>query len=218
MKRLIEFKLFESENSLKLLLDYVKKFNYNEVKLPFSENKYYSFANNMNPEIYDKEGYLKDSQYEDGFLYSDGKYCREVISPYGYLKILKYLFDYNNTFKLYDLGCGIGNVLYFAKKIGFQNPIGIESQKEFKKIHDKLNLDIIYGNLLQMNLNFLQNADIVYLYKPIYDDSLAKKLIDKLLENTKSEVIIIYCDPDDYFFDRKNIISPSTMNQYILHK
>ena len=68
-----------------------------------------------------------------------------------------------------------------------------------------------------MDLSFLKDADIIYLYKPIYDDSLANKLIDKILKKTKKGVIIIYCNPDDYFFDRE-IISPSNLNQYILIK
>ena len=99
----------------------------------------------------------------------------------------------------------------------YKNPVGVEFQSELKKFHKKLNLDVIYGDLLKIDLSFLKDADIIYLYKPIYDDSLANKLITKILRKAKKEVIIIYCNPDDYFFDR-DIISPSNLNQYILLK
>lgn len=93
----------------------------------------------------------------------------------------------------------------------------MEYQLGLQKFHKKLNLNVIYGDLLKIDLSFLKDADIIYLYRPIYDDFLAKKLINKILKNSKKEVIIIYCNPDDYFYDRK-IISPSNLNQYILLK
>lgn len=200
------------------LIDYIKKFDIQKIKLPFSRKEYESFIHNLSPDRYDEIGYFMDCDYYNGFLYhDDDEYCREVTSDYDYLKLVKYLFDYNNNFKFYDLGCGIGNVLYFVKLIGYKNPVGVELQSELKEFHEKLNLDVIYGDLLKMDLSFLKDADIIYLYKPIYDDSLANKLINKILRKTKKGVIIIYCDPDDYFFDR-DIISPSNLNQYVLIK
>jgi len=200
------------------IIDYIKSFDINKVKLPFSNKEYESFIHNLSPQTHDEEGRLIDSEYYNGFLYNSEKYCREVTSNYEYLKLVKYLFDFNNNYKFYDLGCGIGSLLYFVKKIGYKNPIGVEYQEELKDTHKKLNLDVIYGDLLKIDLSFLKDGDIIYLYKPIYDDSLANKLIDKILKNTKDDVIIIYCDPDEYFFDRENTISPSSMNQYVLLK
>ena len=198
------------------IIDYIKKFDIDKVKLPFSDGEYESFIHNLSPETHDEDGRLIDAEYYNGFLYNNEKYCREVTSNYGYLKLVKYLFDFNNNFKFYDLGCGIGSLLYFAKKIGYRNPVGVEYQKDLKEIHEKLNIDVIYGDLLKIDLSFLKDADIVYLYKPIYNDSLANKLIDKILKNTKDGVVI-YCDPDEYFYDR-DIITPSYINQSVLVK
>ena len=199
------------------IVDYIKKFDIDKVKLPFSNGEYESFIHNLSPETHDEDGRLIDAEYYNGFLYNNEKYCREVTSNYTYLKLVKYLFDFNNNYKFYDLGCGIGSLLYFAKKIGYRDPVGVEYQKDLKEIHEKLNLDVIYGDLLKIDLSFLKDADIVYLYKPIYNDSLANKLIDKILKNTKDGVIIIYCDPDEYFYDR-DIITPSHINQSVLVK
>jgi SAM-dependent methyltransferase len=210
-------RLFEDLMDNQELIDYIKKFDIKNIKLPFSNGEYESFIHNLSPETHDEDGRLIDAEYYNGFLYNNEKYCREVTSHYDYLKLVKYLFDYNNNLKFYDLGCGIGSLLYFAKKIGYRDPVGVEYQKDLKEIHEKLNLDVIYGDLLKIDLSFLKDADIVYLYKPIYNDSLANKLIDKILKNTKDGVIIIYCDPDEYFYDR-DIISPSNLNQYILLK
>lgn len=210
-------KLFEELISNDELKDYIKKFDIQKIKLPFSKNQYESFIHNLSPDRYDETGYFLDSEYCNGFLYNDEEYCREVTSNYDYLKLVKYLFEYNNNLKFYDLGCGIGTLLHFTKAIGYKNPVGVELQSELKEFHEKMNLDVIYGDLLKMDLSFLKDADIIYLYKPIYDDSLANNLIDKILKKTKEGVIIIYCNPDDYFFDR-DIISPSNLDQYILLK
>jgi SAM-dependent methyltransferase len=210
-------RLFEDLMDNQELIDYIKKFDIQKIKLPFSKKEYESFIHNLSPDRYDETGYFRDSEYYNGFLYNDEEYCKEVTSDYDYLKLVKYLFDYNNNLKFYDLGCGIGTLLYFVKVIGYKNPVGVEFQSELKEFHKKLNLDVIYGDLLKMDLSFLKDADIIYLYKPIYDDSLANKLITKILRKAKKGVIIIYCDPDDYFFDRE-IISPSNLNQYILLK
>lgn len=218
MKYLKLFEDLQSDSYKTKLIDYIKKFDIKKVNLPFSIEQYESFIHNLSPETHDEDGRLIDAEYYNGFLYNNEKYCREVTSNYSYLKLVKYLFDFNNNFKFYDLGCGIGSLLYFAKKIGYRNPVGVEYQKDLKEIHEKLNIDVIYGDLLKIDLSFLKDADIVYLYKPIYNDSLANKLIDIILKNTKDGSIIIYCDPDDYFFDRENIITPSDINQYILLK
>jgi SAM-dependent methyltransferase len=215
MKYINLFEYFKSNKSE--LINYINNFNIEKVQLPFSKKEYESFVHNLSPETHDEDGRLKDSEYYNGFLYNSEKYCREVTSNYEYLKLVKYLFDFNSNYKFYDLGCGIGSLLYFVKKIGYKNTVGVEYQEELVKIHKKLNLDVIYGDLLKMDLSFLKDADIIYLYKPIYDDSLANKLIDKILKNTKDSVVIIYCDPDEYFYDRE-IISTSNLNQYILLK
>lgn len=73
---------------------YIKKFDIQKIKLPFSKKEYESFIHNLSPDRYDETGYFRDSEYYNGFLYNDEEYCREVTSSYDYLKLVKF----------YDLG------------------------------------------------------------------------------------------------------------------
>ena len=152
------------------------------IKLPFSEDEYNRIS----------IGY-----YDSGNVYNDGKYYSEVPSYYENFKVLKYLKDTifsNIRPKLCDMGCGSGGVVSFSKKIGYES-IGIEYQKQLKKYHDELDINVIYGDFFKMDLSFLKNMNLIYLYRPIKDEKLCDKLLELIYENTKKDVIILYYHP-----------------------
>ena len=89
-----------------------------------------------------------------------------------------------------------------------------------KPIHKYLNIDVAYGDCLKIDLSILNDVDVVYLYRPIYDDALASKLIEKIYSNTKDDVIIVYTMPDDIIYedDKFDRIFISTSDIVILIK
>lgn len=197
-------KYFESILNLDIIQE-LKNFNQKQISLPFTEEYYNSLFHKLSPAAFDETGYFIDSQYEDGFLYKNGKYCREVKSPYFCFKILSHIQKIKNKkLKLCDVGCGIGTICYLSKKIGYVS-LGIEINKKIKPVHKILNIDVVYGDCLKIDLSILNDMDVIYLYRPIYDDVLASKLIDKILDNTKEDVIIVYTMPDDLTYENEKI-------------
>jgi SAM-dependent methyltransferase len=216
MKFLKYFESIANRDIIKKL----KKFNEKEISLPFSENYYTKLFHKLAPDLFDEDGYFIQSEYEDGFLYKNGKYCREVKSPYECFNILSHIqMIKNKKLKLCDIGCGIGTICYLSEKIGYKS-FGIELNKKMKPIHKSLNIDVVYGDCLKIDLSILNDVDVIYLYRPIYDDILASKLIDRIYENTKDDVIIVYTMPDDitYENDKFDRIFISTSDIVILIK
>ena len=166
----------------------------NNFNLPFSKKEYDSLANKINPKKFTKDGMYK----KDYPVYNNGLYFDMVMSGYSDFKLLDWVKKSpklkDKELKLCDLGCGLGTVMYFAKKIGY-NVIGVEYKKSLKVFHDKLKLDVIYGDFFKIDLSFLKDIDVIYMYRPISDLILAEKLLDLIYTNTKEDVIIVYYDP-----------------------
>lgn len=99
---------------------------------------------------------------------------------------------YKPGFKLLDIGCGLGNILKMGNEIGYQST-GIEINEELKKYHNDLN--VIYGDVLKMDLRFIREFDIIYLYRPIGSLDKCDDLFQKIYDNCKDSCIIIYLYP-----------------------
>lgn len=89
------------------------------------------------------------------------------------------------------MGCGLGQIVYFSKKIGL-NAIGVEYQTRLKAAHNELGINVIYGDFFNMDLSFLKQQDIVYLYRPIDNITGLNNLLKLIYENTGSNVIVIF--------------------------
>lgn len=90
-----------------------------------------------------------------------------------------------------DMGCGLGMVVLFSQKMGLK-AIGVEYQTRLKRLHKELGIDVVYGDFFSMNLDFLKEQDIVYLYQPLKTKYSSLKLVDLISEKTKSDVVILY--------------------------
>jgi hypothetical protein len=118
---------------------------------------------------------------------------REVASDYDKLEAIKAVADYLNkkTINFCDMGCGLGQMVYFCKKMNL-NSIGVEYQTRLKPAHDELKIEVIYGDFFNMNLSFLMDQDIVYLYNPIDDIEMTDELLRLIYDNTNPDVIVIF--------------------------
>jgi 2-polyprenyl-3-methyl-5-hydroxy-6-metoxy-1,4-benzoquinol methylase len=155
------------------------------IKLPFSSKSYYAFC----------DKYLEDDAHEALFLDEHEKYFREIATDYDTFKYLYHLGQlYKNAAVLCDIGCGIGNVVLYAAKMGFLS-YGYEINRELQPIHEKLNLDIQYDNILQSDLKRLKTVDIIYIYRPINDTKLMNKLFSSIHVQAKKDVLILYNYP-----------------------
>lgn len=77
---------------------------------------------------------------------------------------LKHFYSiYENNMSMIDLGCGIGNVMRFAKNIGYDVQ-GVELNKELIKYNP---YSVITSNLFNIDFKAIERFDIVFSYKPI---------------------------------------------------
>jgi SAM-dependent methyltransferase len=156
-------------------------------KLPFTERAYYTFC----------EKYLPENVEE--ILYHDEEetYFREIATDYDTLKYISFLRRFYASPELCDIGCGIGNVLHFAQKLGYK-AFGYELNKGLQPLHKKLQLDVVQGNILETDMTRLATADIVYMYRPVNNDKLMNKLFRKIYDTTKPNIVMLYNYPHSY--------------------
>lgn len=88
--------------------------------------------------------------------------------------------------KFLDLGCGIGNVLFYAQNIGY-DVTGVEFNADYE-IYLKPYKYIIQ-DIRNIQPNFLKQFDVIYTYKPLKDDF--SKFVDFLNCHKKKEAILI---------------------------
>lgn len=117
---------------------------------------------------------------------------REVNSDPDKVWVLKQISDkLGGSAKICDMGCGLGLVVLFCQKIGL-DAIGVEWQKRLKPLHKEIGIDVKYGDFFTMNLSFLQDIDIVYLYQPVVTTYNSVKLLDLISANTSDDIVILY--------------------------
>lgn len=162
------------------LLETIRK-----LRLPFTSKNYYAFC----------DKYLSDEVHEALFVDGEEKYFREIAADYDTLKYISYL---RGLFKkdavFCDIGCGIGNIVLYAGKLGF-NSFGYEINMGLKPIHEKVKVSVEYGDILKMDLTRLSEAHVIYLYRPINDTRLMNKLFALVHRHSRDGVIIFYNYP-----------------------
>ena len=104
--------------------------------------------------------------------------------------------DYDNLYQLYipfqpgfkflDLGAGCGNVLRFAKNIGYE-VYGVEFNESYIPYLQDYNYK--QADILTLDDSFYQEFDVIYSYRPLKDRF--DEYIDKVVSNMKHKSYII---------------------------
>lgn len=97
---------------------------------------------------------------------------------------------YNNRYSFLDIGCGIGNVVLLAEKVGF-DAYGLEYNNKIynvaKKFIDKYH--IFKGDMT--NFRNYDKYDVLYCYSPINDGKVMTKFTAKLAKAVKPGAYVI---------------------------
>jgi hypothetical protein len=157
----------------------------NSLKLPFTSKNYYAFC----------DKYLDDDANEALFLDGGEKYFREIATEYDTFRYFHFLGGlYSSKPVFCDIGCGIGNTLHYASKLGFET-FGYEINKFLAPIHKKLKADVTYEDILKADLARLATVDLLYLYRPINDSRLMNRLFSLIHKHTGNDLVICYNYP-----------------------
>lgn len=120
----------------------------------------------------------------------NSKYWNNIAIDYRFLKVLYNIFINGMTFL--ELGCGAGNVLRFAKNIGY-SVNGIEIDDKLIKYLEEF--DHMYENILNVDKTLYSKYDVIYSYVPLKENYVY------FLENS----VIPYMNKGSY------LITPSTI-------
>lgn len=182
----------------------IKNHKYDE-ELSFTIDDYYDFFTNNFPSLYFVDKYNKI--FFKGPATINGCW-NSIPSNYFSIIILKIIKKYIKEPKLCDLGCGIGNIVYFSEKIGYES-IGIEMQNIYKEHYLKYNINVINDNLLNIDYSFLKNIDVVYIYRPIINRDIMQNIIDKIYDKMKINSFLYFENGENLNFNK---FKPILMN------
>ncbi len=111
-------------------------------------------------------------------------YWGYVISDFSNLFMVNRMFK--PGMKFVDLGCGAGNILRFAKNVGY-DVTGVEFDKSFKSYLKT------YKHLIQdmtlLDNDFYKEFDVIYVYRPLKDN--LKDYMNTVVSNMKVGAYII---------------------------
>lgn len=106
-----------------------------------------------------------------------------------FLKVLSYVLKKHPKIKSFlDVGCGAGDKVAIASKL-VKKSCGIEYQQVYADYAKESGLDVECCNAFKYN--GYGNFDIIYMYHPIMDDLLYKKLVKRILNHMKPGAILI---------------------------
>lgn len=190
------FKLFEKID--KSIINNISNDLYNkEHKLTgITETEYNNYIQNIQ-KLYPEKNLKKSCLFDNNKKSLPKDYkgnirsWDSIVSDFDILNILNTIIqNFNKKLKLCDMGCGYGNIIYFAEKLGYDT-LGIEVQTLYNNTYNKLGLNVINDDLLTMDYSFLKDFDVVYFYRPICDGKLMKHIIDKTYNKMKNGSLII---------------------------
>ena len=90
-----------------------------------------------------------------------------------------------------DLGCGLGVVVHFCDRMGLR-AMGVEYQRSLKAAHERLGIDVVYGDLFRMDLGFLRDQDVIYLYQPVKTTDSSLALLDLVHGRMREDAVVLY--------------------------
>lgn len=90
---------------------------------------------------------------------------------------------YKPGYKFLDLGCGVGNVLLFAKNIGY-DVFGVEFN--YKYLNHLKGYKHLHYDITKLDGNFYNDFDVIYSYKPLKENfnNFLEDVISNMKENS----------------------------------
>jgi SAM-dependent methyltransferase len=110
--------------------------------------------------------------------------------PSGYSQLIFLSRYVGKDYSFFDIGCGAGQVLDFARNIGIDKVSGLEIDNELYQECINNGFDVINGDLINIDLSFLKNFDILYFYCIIKDESLMGLTMQRICDSMKVGSII----------------------------
>lgn len=201
------YKNMKIDKIKKDLLEIISSNNINKNEImPFSMEDYHNFFIENFPELYFVDKYNKiffrgHAIIDNGWNSIPSNYFSMII-----LKVIKDSIDEKLT--LCDMGCGIGNVVFFSEKIGYKS-MGIEMQQVYNEHYKKYNINVINDNLLNIDYSFLKDIDVVYIYRPIINKDIMQEVINKIYDNMKINSFLYFENGENLNFSK---FEPILMN------
>lgn len=154
------------------------------INYPFSVEDYYVLGDELTSKW--------RGDYELTHMIGKRESFREVNSEPSKIWVLKQISDkLGGGAKICDMGCGLGLVVLFCQKMGL-DAIGVEWQKRLMPLHKEIGINVKYGDFFTMNLSFLKEMDIIYLYQPVKTAYDSLELLDLISANTSEKIVILY--------------------------
>lgn len=111
--------------------------------------------------------------------YIDEEFWGNIAMGYIYYTVLYPLFDKFKCKSIIDLGCGSGNVLRYAKNIGYETTgIDFIDYSDYNKDHK-----FIQANLKEIDYSILKNYDVIYTAMPLKVGKGFEEYIDEICNN-----------------------------------
>lgn len=130
-------------------------------------------------------------------------------SPIDFSHLLPLYTIYQPGYKFLDLGAGCGNILRFAKNIGY-DVYGVEFNTDYIPYLQEYNHR--QADILTLNNNFYQEFDVIYSYRPLKDGFEA--YIDKVIDNMKNKSYIVTPSYEIPELSKKHLQSLRLINTY----
>ena len=123
--------------------------------------------------------------------------------------MLEGLYDiYEPGMNLIDLGCGAGNILNYAKNIGYE-VLGVDWDRDILKELEKTH-SFIHKDITELDKAFWNSKDIVYCYMPV--KSNFKSLLHRISRSMKPGAYLV---TPEWEQDRKGF---TRVSRFIIRK
>ena len=138
----------------------------------------------------DNEGGWKKSN-KDHYCFIPTRNVENIVRALRYLKTHS---DISRYPKFLDCGCGIGNIMMLAEKLGFK-PYGIEYEKENVALARTLlrgiinNRQIIHDDILKYK--HYNRYDVIYYFEPLQNHEKRREFADKIAKGAKRGAFVI---------------------------
>lgn len=156
-----------------------------ELDYPFSEEEYYVLEDKLREE----HGQFDPSRR----LTIGGRQAwSEVTSgPSKVWAVSQVAREFGGRARMCDLGCGLGLVVHFCQRLGM-DAMGVEYQRSLEPAHRALGIRVLYGDLFRMDMGFLADRDVIYMYQPVKTAESSIALLGLVHSAMRPDAVVLY--------------------------